>query len=178
LIPFLKSYLPKSLQLAIEDERFYSFPQEVDYFWGACFMFPRQLLLKLKGLDERFFLYAEEEDFCYRAKKQGWKVVYFPQAKVVHIGQGSSVNYVEQAYKQLFYSEYLFFKKHYGRLYALSFRFAVMGLMFFRIILYKLLALINRKSAGIYGRIEYGCRLIFKAYQPGEKSFFDTFSSS
>jgi GT2 family glycosyltransferase len=50
----------------------------------------RNLFLKLKGFDERFFVYFEEVDFSYRSRKEGWYSAYFSGAEAFHKGGGSS----------------------------------------------------------------------------------------
>lgn len=62
---------------------------EVDAVIGAFLMIRRECMEQIGLLDERFFIYCEDEDWCFRAKKAGWKVVYNPQAVVVH-HKGSS----------------------------------------------------------------------------------------
>jgi len=58
--------------------------REVDWGLGAC-MFLRREALKGRNLfDERFFLYFEDVDLCWRMKNEGWKVVYYPKAVMVH----------------------------------------------------------------------------------------------
>jgi lipopolysaccharide/colanic/teichoic acid biosynthesis glycosyltransferase len=58
--------------------------QEVDWLLGAC-MFVRRSAVEAVGLmDERFFLYFEDVDWCYRMKQEGWKVYYYPRAEVIH----------------------------------------------------------------------------------------------
>jgi GT2 family glycosyltransferase len=57
----------------------------VDWLMGSCLMFKREVLTKINGgFDERFFMYFEDTDLCRRIKKIGLKVVYNPEAKVVH----------------------------------------------------------------------------------------------
>lgn len=58
---------------------------QVDWVSGACFMVRRSVFETLHGLDERFFLYYEEVDFCWRAWKQKWQVVHDPQVGVIHL---------------------------------------------------------------------------------------------
>lgn len=64
--------------------------QCVDWLVGAALMAPRQLLQELKGFDEAFFVYSEEEDLCRRVNRAGKLVVYYPDAEVIHIGGASS----------------------------------------------------------------------------------------
>ena len=64
---------------------------EVDAVIGAFLLIRRQCMEEIGLLDERFFIYCEDEDWCFRAKRAGWKVVYNPQAVVVH-HKGSSTS--------------------------------------------------------------------------------------
>jgi len=61
----------------------------VDAVSGASMFIRRKVIDHIGYLDERFFMYAEDLDFCARAKAQGWQIIYFPQAKVLHL-KGSS----------------------------------------------------------------------------------------
>ena len=58
--------------------------REVDWLSGACWMVARRAFDQIGGLDERYFMYIEDVDFCQRAHRAGWKVVYFPQVSLVH----------------------------------------------------------------------------------------------
>jgi len=62
---------------------------EVDSVTGAFLMIRRETVDTIGLLDESFFMYCEDEDWCFRAKRAGWKVVYNPQAEIVH-HKGSS----------------------------------------------------------------------------------------
>lgn len=64
--------------------------REVDGIHGCCFMVKRQILQTTGTFDERFFIYAEEDDFCIRVKKAGFKVLYCP-ATIYHFGSGSDI---------------------------------------------------------------------------------------
>ncbi len=62
---------------------------EVDWVSGACFLARRRALEELGGFDESYFMYAEDTDLCWRARRAGWGVVYVPDAVVTHV-QGIS----------------------------------------------------------------------------------------
>ena len=66
--------------------------REVDILQGSFFLIAKELWDKLNGLDETFFMYAEEADFCYRARKLGYQPVVTPTAKIIHHGGGSEKN--------------------------------------------------------------------------------------
>lgn len=97
-------------------ERKYSEPIEVDSVIGACMMVRRQAAEQVGILDERYFLFLEETDWCFRMKKAGWKVYHVPQAEVEHF-QGKSAGEVREKARVEFYrSRYYFFKKNRGNL--------------------------------------------------------------
>lgn len=86
----------------------------VDWVVGACLLLRRQALDQVGTLDERFFMYSEELDWCYRAKKVGWEVIYLPTARVVHHAGKSSEQVLPVRHVQFQRSKVLFFKKHHG----------------------------------------------------------------
>ena len=58
---------------------------------GSCMLIRRGVLERIGLLDERFFAYQEDTDYCYRAGQAGWPVYYYPQAQIIHLaGQGGS----------------------------------------------------------------------------------------
>ena len=63
----------------------------VDWVSGACFLIRRQAWAGLEGFDPRYFMYMEDVDLCWRAGRQGWRVVYEPEGEVVH-AQGISAD--------------------------------------------------------------------------------------
>ncbi len=63
---------------------------EVDWVLGACMMVRRSAFESVGGMDERFFLYFEDVDWCYRMKKHGWKVYYVHSAKMRHLHRRDS----------------------------------------------------------------------------------------
>lgn len=65
-------------------------PTEIDWCAGASVMFPMGVLDRAGLFDEVFFLYFEETDLCHRIRDAGFRGVYLPQARVVHIGSVST----------------------------------------------------------------------------------------
>ncbi len=67
-------------------------PQVVDWVSGACMVVRKEAIDQVGPLDERFFVYWEDADWCKRMKQQGWKTVYLPTARVWHsVGQSSNI---------------------------------------------------------------------------------------
>ena len=64
---------------------------DVDWVSGACFLARREVLDRLRGFDESYFMYSEDVDLCWRAWRAGWRVAYEPVAGVVHT-QGASAD--------------------------------------------------------------------------------------
>ncbi len=64
--------------------------KEVDWLMGACLMVRESAVKEVGGMDERFFLYFEDVDWCRRMWEKGWKVMYVPQAQFSHFHQRSS----------------------------------------------------------------------------------------
>ncbi|MFH0793281.1 MAG: glycosyltransferase family 2 protein [bacterium] len=87
--------------------------RDVDWVSGACLMVRREVMEKIGLLDERFFIYNEDVDWCMRIHQAGWRVVFFPDSEVVHfIGQDTNKIPFQSIYTR-HRSMYLFYKKHY-----------------------------------------------------------------
>lgn len=75
--------------------------KEVDILSGCFFLTPRTLWDQLGGLDPSFFMYAEEADYCLRAKKLGYQPIVTPDARIVHHGGVSHSNFSSKLIKLL-----------------------------------------------------------------------------
>lgn len=64
-------------------------PSEVDWVSGAFLLIRREVLNELRKMDDRYFLYYEEVDFCRQAKLRGWKVMFSPDVFILHVGGAS-----------------------------------------------------------------------------------------
>jgi GT2 family glycosyltransferase len=95
-------------------ERNYSEPVEVNSVIGACMMVRREALDQVGLLDEDYFLFLEETDWCYRMRKVGWKIYHVPEAEVLHFQGKSAETDKKRARVEYFRSRYHFFKKNRG----------------------------------------------------------------
>jgi GT2 family glycosyltransferase len=86
---------------------------------GACFLFRRELVDDIGELDERYFLYFEETDFCKRAAGRGWEVHYLGRLSTRHKG-GHSMTDARQNGLQFIRSMYMFHWKHTGKIKTLT----------------------------------------------------------
>lgn len=95
-IVYRRTYLGKTAQGRLETGRFlmkdvsHTQAQAVDWLMGACLMVRAQAIKDVGGMDERFFLYFEDVDWCRRFWQAGWSVMYVPQAEFSHFHQRSS----------------------------------------------------------------------------------------
>jgi N-acetylglucosaminyl-diphospho-decaprenol L-rhamnosyltransferase len=97
--------------------------RQVDWVAGASMIVRRQVFETAGLMDEKYFLYFEEVDFCVAAKKAGWSCWYVPESRVVHyVGQSSGVTDTKRKPKRRptywFDSRRRFFVKNYGWSYA------------------------------------------------------------
>jgi GT2 family glycosyltransferase len=107
--------------------------RDVDVVTGS-FMLVRQEAIKQVGsMDERFFMYFEETDWCYRFKQEGWKVMFTPCGEIIHLGGASSKQTRAAMVKQWLKSMLLFFKKHKSMLEYLSAWFLIMLFLLTRV---------------------------------------------
>ena len=87
-------------------------PIEVDWVSGACMVVRREAIDQVGPLDERFFLYWEDADWCRRMHQKGWKVIYFPEPRVVHYVGGSSSSRIFRSMLDFHVSAYKLFCKY------------------------------------------------------------------
>lgn len=89
-------------------------PVEVQSISAACLMLRSDVVEQVGGLDERFFMYLEDMDYCIRVRQAGWKLYYLPYGEIVHLAGASSGgrmrNYSAHSYRALFY----FYRKHFS----------------------------------------------------------------
>jgi GT2 family glycosyltransferase len=96
-----------------------SLEQECDWVPGCYYLVRREVIDRVGLFDPRYFLYYEEVDHCRAVKAAGWKVVYYPDTQVVHIGGESAesaggLNATRQVSSLQIESELLYWRKHYG----------------------------------------------------------------
>ena len=105
----IKPYHPHQPNFYTNDS-YYQKIHHQDWVTGACFFIKRIVLDKIGFLDENFFMYAEEMEYCYRAKKAGFGVIYYPKASLIHLGGKSGTSLL--AAKGEFWGIKYFYQKH------------------------------------------------------------------
>jgi hypothetical protein len=104
---FSQSYLMSSFD--------HNMTREVDWVSGAALLARRKAFDEVGILDERFISYSEDVDWCYRMHDAGWKVCFYPEARIVHyIGQTTRRHMIRYTIIRHM-SMYQFYRKHYSR---------------------------------------------------------------
>lgn len=95
--------------------------QEVDAVMGAYLIIRKTVTDKIGFLDEDYFMYGEDLDWCWRAKHAGYKVLYYPSPEITHFKYGSSQMIPFKVIRWAHDAMWLFYKKHYQSDYGLLF---------------------------------------------------------
>lgn len=90
----------------------YHNPIEVDSVIGACMMVRKEAIDEAGFLDEDYFIFLEETDWCFRMHKKGWKVYHVPDARVLHLSGHSKKKTPGESQIEYYKSLYKFFRKN------------------------------------------------------------------
>lgn len=86
---------------------------DVDALVGACMLMPTAVVREVGLLDETYFMYGEDLDWCYRFKMYGWRVVYVADAVVHHVKRASSRQRPVQTIRHFYDAMRIFFRRYY-----------------------------------------------------------------
>ncbi len=129
--------------------------KEVGEVIGCCLMFKKEVSKKIGLLDEKFNpVYGEESDFCFRAKKAGFKILYTPNSKIIHYGHFST--------KTIFPEKIWYLQKKHG------IRLEWLNYGIFKIIKY---TIIHFGSAILHKNVIKRLKLLLKAYKENIKNY-------
>lgn len=99
-------------------------PKKTDWVSGASMMIRSSIFERIGFLDESYFMYFEETDFCLRALRSGWECWYVPSSKVIHfVGQSSGISdasMTKRMPKYWFESRRRYFLKNYGVIHTIA----------------------------------------------------------
>ncbi len=109
--------------LDLPDDR----PADVDWLTGACLMVPRPVYELVDGMDEAYYMYSEELDWCRRIKEAGLRVVYYPEAQVIHHVGKSSEQAVTARHINFNRAKLRYFRRYHGRFPAAVLRFFLLA---------------------------------------------------
>lgn len=120
---------------------------EVEAVSGSCMVIRREVVEQIGYLDEMFFAYQEDADFCFRARKAGWKVFYVPQAQITHYGgHGGSQVEVYRSIYEWHRSYFLYYRKHLAKDYFFLFNWFYYALMGGKLLLNLATTLVRKKK--------------------------------
>ena len=91
----------------------------VDAIVGAFMLMPKSVVEEVGPLDEAFFMYGEDLDYCYRIVQKGYKIVYYPEARGVHHKGASSSNLSYKLNYEFYRAMWVFYWKHYKKAYMI-----------------------------------------------------------
>ncbi|WP_051128351.1 glycosyltransferase family 2 protein [Paenibacillus sp. HW567] len=89
----------------------------VDCLVGAFMLLRRETIEQVGGLDEAFFMYGEDLDWCFRIKEAGWGIYYYPRTSIVHLKGGSARRRPFKIVYEFHRAMILFHRKHYSKRY-------------------------------------------------------------
>lgn len=141
-IPFIKNFFvkfggklgSKDLEQYMKNFQNIESPERVQVLVGAALLIRREVIEDIGMLDERYFMYYEEIDFCYQACKAGWHRVYYPYGEIVHLIGQSSEKIGDVTFYERYRSMILYFRKNCGRSKEILVRINLVIALLFRII--------------------------------------------
>jgi GT2 family glycosyltransferase len=102
----LRSFLP-----SIENTHYHA-TKDVCWVTGACLLVRAETIRQVGPFDENFVIYYEDGDLCYRVCQAGWKVVFYPHAKIIHYRGETRKQYLARDTFIIYQSRLYFFAKH------------------------------------------------------------------
>lgn len=87
---------------------------DVDAVMGACMVMRAEAVKQVGLLDERFFMYGEDLDLCVRIRRRGWRIVYYPAARILHLKGRATRKVSGHMIREFYRSMALFHQKHYA----------------------------------------------------------------
>ena len=111
---YLYKIFPKNKFFGRERMTWWNFDdvREVETVSGSCSLVRKQGIEQVGVMDERYFVYGDDPDWCYRFKKSGWKIMFTPEPNIIHYG-GQTTNNLSRKFKlQLSGSKLIFMKLH------------------------------------------------------------------
>lgn len=124
LCPLFSVFTKRSLAF---DEKNYNKTTDVDILSGSAIFMHRNAFHKTGGFSDDFFMYWEENDFCLRLKKNGYKILYEPKAKIIHhIGHSTRKTFLKMEIEK-HRSQKIFMNKHHPKLAQINRIYGVMA---------------------------------------------------
>jgi GT2 family glycosyltransferase len=93
-------------------------PREVDNLMGACMLVRKSAIAQAGPMDEGYYMYSEEIDWCLRIRRAGWRIYWVPAAEIIHFGGQSTRQKRAEMFIYLYRGKVMYFRKHHGRISA------------------------------------------------------------
>ena len=140
---------PKSVFFSEPFMKYWSHDEirKVDALSGCFWMVCRKALDEVGLLDEDFFFYGEDIDWCKRFHKAGWDVVFYPEAAAIHFGGASSSNAPVRFYIEMQKADLHYWRKHHGRLGQSAYWMIILLRQLVRLPVYVLIYIFRRDNA-------------------------------
>jgi N-acetylglucosaminyl-diphospho-decaprenol L-rhamnosyltransferase len=139
---------------------------DVDWVTGACLMVRREVVDRVGPLDEAYFMYSEELDWCRRIKDAGWRVVHLPSARVMHHVGKSSEQAVTQRHINFQRAKLRYFRKYHGRSAAAVLRAILLANYVAQIVVEGLKGLVGHKRRLRFQRVRAYWQALLSGLRP------------
>lgn len=127
-------------------ENLFERPTEVESVIGACMVVSKDAIDRVGLLDETYFFFLEETDWCLSMRKKGWRIFFHPSARIFHLqGQTAKKNNIA-ARIEYWRSRYSFFRKHYSVMENIILMAGLLIKLLFSVILQFILACVSVKA--------------------------------
>ena len=123
----LNRFFPKSHEFGKQAMTYWDFNdvRAVDAVMGAFMLVRREVVDQVGMMDESYFMYSEEIDWCYRIHQHGWQILYNPEVQTVHLWGGTSQQIRTEMFLQLYRSKVQYFRKNYGAISARALKWII-----------------------------------------------------
>jgi len=139
---------------------------EVDWIMGACMMTRREIAAAVGGMDEAYFMYSEELDWCRRIKDAGWDIVYLPTAQVIHHYGKSSDQAATHRHINFNRAKLRYFRKYHGRFMTFVLRLFLLSNYLIQIILEGIKGIVGHKRPLRWQRVQSYWQVVRSGLRP------------
>jgi GT2 family glycosyltransferase len=127
-------------------ERRVESPMEIESVIGACMVVSKRAIDRAGLLDESYFFFFEETDWCLSMKKNGWRVFFHPHARIYHLQGQTAKKNAAAARIEYWKSRYVFFQKHYSPLKVMFLRLGLFIKLCVSLVLQLIASLVSRNA--------------------------------
>lgn len=135
-------------------------PRVVDSVQGASLMIRRETIQQIGLLDESYFMYSEEVDWCVRIRRGGWLIFWVPASRVFHFGGQSTRQVPAEMFEQLYRAKLQFIRGHHGAVQGIIYKVVLLAAAFARVLVLPFVCLFHTREcadhvtlAKRYGRL-------------------------